>query len=230
MNTSSKYRRLGIVAEMALAAMMLFTLWSCGDDTSPDPTPPDTTLVEPPDTTLVEPPDTTLVEPPDTTLAEPPDTTLAEAPGAPPVAVSPPMAVSPRPRIREVFCELCKDELENGLILEQLNDYQGQCGLCKATDVKTTDGTDPRIDRAAGGYTLIVLSSTLRFEAEAAAERFRRHFSSRSLPVDVLVGEINGVSRYRVGLGQVATVAAAVALRNRLAADLPPDTWVTRIR
>ncbi|MFB3133041.1 MAG: SPOR domain-containing protein [Rhodothermales bacterium] len=218
MNTSSKYRRLGIVAEMALAAMMLFTLWSCGDDTSPDPTPPDTTLVEPPDTTLVE--------PPDTTLAEPPDTTLAEAPGAPPVAVSPPMAVSPRPRIREVFCELCKDELENGLILEQLNDYQGQCGLCKATEVKTT--TASRIDRAAGGYTLIVLSSTRRLEAEAAAERFRRRFST--LPVDVLVGELDGVSRYRVGLGQVATVAAAVALRNRLAADLPPDTWVTRIR
>ncbi len=224
MNTSSKYRRLGIVAEMALAATMLFTLWSCADDTSPDPTPPDTTLVEPPDTTLVEPPDTTLVEPPVTTLVEPPVTTLAEAPGAPPVAVS------PRPRILEVFCELCKDELENGLILEQLNDYQGQCGLCKATDVQTTGGTAPRIDRAAGGYTLIVLSSTLRLEVEAAAERFRRRFSSRSLPVDVLVGQINGVSQYRVGLGQVATVAAAVALRNRLAADLPPDTWVTRIR
>ncbi len=216
MNTSSKYRRLGIVAEMALAATMLFTLWSCADDTSPDPTPPDTTLVEPPETTLVKPPVTTLVESPVTTLVEPPVTTLVE--------------VSVRLRIREVFCELCKDELENGLILEQLNDYQGQCGLCKATDVQTTGGTAPRIDRAAGGYTLIVLSSTLRLEAEAAAERFRRRFSSRSLPVDVLVGQINGVSQYRVGLGQVATVAAAVALRNRLAADLPPDTWVTRIR
>ncbi len=220
MNTSSKYRRLGIVAEMALAVTMLFTLWSCGDDTSPDPTPPVTTLVEPPDTTLVEPPDTTLVTTlvasPITTLVEPPDTTLVE--------------VSVRLRIREVFCELCKDELENGLILEQLNDYQGQCGLCIATDVKTTGGTAPRIDRAAGGYTLIVLSSTLRLEVEAAAERFRRRFSSRSLPVDVLVGEVDGVSRYRVGVGQVATVADAVALRNRLAADLPPDAWVTRIR
>lgn len=216
MNTSSKYRRLGIVAEMALAATMLFTLWSCGDDTSPDPTPPDTTLVAPPDTTLIAPPDTTLAEAPGPTLAEAPRRTLVE--------------VSVRLRIPEAFCELCKDELENGLILEQLNDYQGQCGLCKATEVKTTGGTAPRIDRAASGYTLIVLSSTLRLEAETAAERFRRRFSSRSLPVDVLVGEINGVSQYRVGLGQVATVAAAVALRNRLAADLPPDTWVTRIR
>jgi len=214
MNISSKYRRLGIVAEVALAATMLLTLWACGDDTSPDPTPPVTTLVEPPDTILAEPPVTTLAEPPDTTLAKVPGPTL--------------VAVSVRLRILEDFCELCKDELENGLILEQLNDYQGQCGLCKATEVKTT--TAPRIDRAAGGYTLIVLSSTVRLEAEAAAERFRRRFSSRSLPVDVLVGQINGVSQYRVGLGQVVTVAAAVALRNRLVADLPPDTWVTRIR
>ena len=216
MNISSKYLRLGIVAEMALAVTMLFTLWSCGDDTSPDPTPPATTLVEPPETTLAEPPETTLVEPPVTPLVEPPVTPLVE--------------VSVRLRIPEAFCELCKDELENGLILEQLNAYQGQCGLCKATEVKTTGGTAPRIDRAAGGYTLIVLSSTVRLEAEAAAERFRQRFSSRSLPVDVLVGQLNGVSQYRVGLGQVATVAAAVALRNRLAADLPPDTWVTRIR
>lgn len=222
MNISSKYRRLGIVAEMALAVTMLLTLWACGDDTSPDPTPPVTTLVEPPDTILAEPPVTTLAEPPDTTLAKVPGPTLVEPPG--PTLVE----VSVRLRILEDFCELCKDELENGLILEQLNDYQGQCGLCKATEVKTT--TASRIDRAAGGYTLIVLSSTRRLEAEAAAERFRRRFSSRSLPVDVLVGQINGVSQYRVGLGQVATVAAAVALRNRLAADLPPDTWVTRIR
>ncbi len=61
MNISSKYLRLGNVAEMALAVTMLFTLWSCGDDTSHDPTPPATTLVEPPETTLVEPPETTLV-------------------------------------------------------------------------------------------------------------------------------------------------------------------------
>ena len=208
MNTSLKYRRLGIIAQMALAATMLLTLSSCGDDPSPDPTPPETTLVEPPETIPAEAPGPTLVEPPDPTRVE----------------------VSVRLRIPEDFCEFCKDELESGLILEQRNDYQRQCGLCKATEGKTTGRTAPRIDRAAGGYTLIVLSSTLRLEAEAAAERFRRRFSSRSLPVDVLVGQINGVSQYRVGLGQVVTVAAAVTLRNRLAADLPPDTWVTRIR
>ncbi len=208
MNTSSTYRRLGLVAKIALAVTMFFTLSSCGDDPSPEPTSPDTTLVEPPDTTLVEAPGPTPVASPDPT----------------------PVEVSVRLKIPEDFCELCKDELESGLILEQRNDYQGQCGLCKATEAKTTGGVASRIDRAAGGYTLIVLSSTLRLEAETAAERFRRRFSSRSLPVDVLVGEINGVSQYRVGLGQVATVAAAVALRNRLAADLPPDTWVTRIR
>ena len=80
MNTSPKYRRLGIVAKIALAATMLFTLSSCGDDTSPDPVSPETTLVEPPDTTLAQPLDTTLIEPPDTTPAETPGPTPVDPP------------------------------------------------------------------------------------------------------------------------------------------------------
>ncbi len=85
-----------------------------------------------------------------------------------------------------------------------------------------------RIDRAKGGYTLVVASTT-RQQAEAEAERFRQRLSGRSIPVDVLQGVSGGVTRYRVAVGQVATANEAVALKNRLGAALPEGTWVTRI-
>ena len=87
-----------------------------------------------------------------------------------------------------------------------------------------------RIDVARGGYTLVVGSSRQRATAEAQAEGFRQRLSGQSLPVDVLVGETtDGVTRYRVVVGQVETSGEAVALRNRLAANLPKDAWPLNI-
>jgi len=86
-----------------------------------------------------------------------------------------------------------------------------------------------RIDVARGGYTLVVGSLTEQAVAEAQAERFRQRFSGESLPVDVLVSTSDGVTRYRVVVGQVETVEEAVALKNRLLANLPDGTWPTNI-
>ncbi len=86
-----------------------------------------------------------------------------------------------------------------------------------------------RIDRAVGGYTLVVASTTRRQVAEAEAERFRQRLSGRSIPVDVLQGTTDGVTRYRVAVGQVPSTAEAVALKERLGDNLPQAAWVTRI-
>ena len=102
-----------------------------------------------------------------------------------------------------------------------------------ATSLQETPAETPsalRIDVSRGGYTLVVGSSTQRATAETLAERFRQRFSGQSLPVDVLVGETtDGVTRYRVVVGQVETSQEAVALKNRHAANLPEGTWAINI-
>ena len=75
----------------------------------------------------------------------------------------------------------------------------------------------------------MVGSRTEQAVAEAQAEGFRQRFSGESLPVDVLVSTSDGVTRYRVVVGQVETVEEAIALKNRLSANLPDGTWSTNI-
>lgn len=85
------------------------------------------------------------------------------------------------------------------------------------------------IDRAQGGYTLVVGSRGSRDAAEADAERIRQALNEASIPVDVLQGTVNGTTRYRIGVGQVATTEAALALKQRLGNRISADAWVTRI-
>ena len=85
------------------------------------------------------------------------------------------------------------------------------------------------IDRAQGGYTLVVGSRGSRDAAEADAERIRQALNDTSIPVDVLQGTVNGTTRYRIGVGQVATTEAALALKQRLGNRITADAWVTRI-
>ena len=86
-----------------------------------------------------------------------------------------------------------------------------------------------RIDRAQGGYTLIVGSNTSQAGAERTAEQFRQRLDGRSLPVDVLQGEARGVTRYRVAVGQVESIEAARELLADLGNAMPDGTWITRI-
>lgn len=102
-------------------------------------------------------------------------------------------------------------------------DQQGEPSSAAATS------SDGPIDRAQGGYTLVVASSTQRDVADAEAARYRRRIDDASIPVDVLQGESNGVLRYRIAVGQVPTTEAAVDLKERLAAQIPESAWVTRI-
>ena len=98
------------------------------------------------------------------------------------------------------------------------------------TPAPTPPAASGSIDRAQGGYTLVVASFLQRADAEAEAERYRQRLNDSSIPVDVIQGnDSGGRVRYRVAIGQVPTTEEAVALRTRLSASLPSDAWPTRI-
>ena len=82
------------------------------------------------------------------------------------------------------------------------------------------------IDRAAGGYALIVGSAISRTQADAVLQ----DFADRQMPSDVLTStDAEGVTRYRIGLGQFPTLDAADAMRQEMADQLPEGTWILRI-
>lgn len=97
-----------------------------------------------------------------------------------------------------------------------------------ATPVREEPAPPPvtGIDRAAGGWTIVVASVTSRSDAEAIARRYRDLVE----PVDVLTAETNGITRYRVGVGQYLTQEAAQAAIEQLGDRLPSGSWPLRIR
>lgn len=83
-----------------------------------------------------------------------------------------------------------------------------------------------QIDRQTGGYTIVVSSEPTRAEAEVIATSIDSRLDQ---VVDVLLSEVNGTTRYRVGVGQFSTTSAATRTLNRIADQLPDGSWVVRI-
>jgi hypothetical protein len=90
----------------------------------------------------------------------------------------------------------------------------------------TASGIDP----AAGGYTIVIASRQQRSLAENVVEQYQQELQDEGLPVEIIVGQSDGQTRYRVGVGQFSTIDAATAERDRLADRLPDGAWVLRIR
>lgn len=78
-----------------------------------------------------------------------------------------------------------------------------------------------QVNPAQGGATWILASGN-RTSAEELAARYRRQGFRSS----VLAGEANGLTVYRVAVGQFANAAEARGLRSRLPSDAPASTWV----
>ena len=98
----------------------------------------------------------------------------------------------------------------------------------KAAPPALTPPEGPRegLDRAAGGWTIVVASETSRAQAEAVMNQFR----TLQVPVDVLVGTSNGVTRYRVAVGQYPGLDEARAAMSAFGDQLPRGAWPLRIR
>ncbi len=86
------------------------------------------------------------------------------------------------------------------------------------------------VDRRAGGYTIVASSQASRREAIAFAESLAANLQDESLPIDVFRGTAEGRARYRVGIGQFATIESAALEMERLSSRLPGGVWILRIR
>lgn len=85
------------------------------------------------------------------------------------------------------------------------------------------------IDRARGGWTIVVTSKEARTDAERIADDFAQKFGSSQFPVDILTTNQFASTRYRVGVGQFSTRGEATNFLNRSGTDLPGDAWLLRI-
>lgn len=82
------------------------------------------------------------------------------------------------------------------------------------------------IDMTQSRYTLVITS----LPSQGAAETVMNSWRNRGFRAAVFAETIDGVTRYRVGVGQFDTIAGADAARSEgnVAADLPEGTWVYR--
>ena len=81
------------------------------------------------------------------------------------------------------------------------------------------------IDRSVSRYTLVVGS----LQSSAVAEEVAADWRGRGFRTDVFSETANGVTRYRVGVGQFESIDAADAARSgEIAPQLPEGTWVYR--
>lgn len=91
-----------------------------------------------------------------------------------------------------------------------------------STPLRSPDG----IDTAAGGFTIVVYSET----SEASAGQVAQEYGDEGFRSGVISSQ-NGVTRYRVGVGQFETLEEATEARNQLAgSELPNDAWVHRLQ
>ena len=88
----------------------------------------------------------------------------------------------------------------------------------------------PTIDRAEGGWTIVVASRIDPNEAKSLFEAYQQRFQGAGLPVDILTGTSGGQTRYRVTVGQYTTQQAAVTALEQLQDRLPDDAWPLRVQ
>lgn len=104
------------------------------------------------------------------------------------------------------------------------------------TETAASESTDPAsgttqpgparsIDRAEGGWTIIVGSRTEAESAQSLVEKYRAVFNDQNLPVDVITGTVENTTRYRVGVGQFESRSDAQDFLDTAQQKLPQGAW-----
>jgi len=88
----------------------------------------------------------------------------------------------------------------------------------------------PPIDRATGGWTIVVASRTSPTEAKRTLEAYQQQFQGEGLPVDILTGTSGNQTRYRISIGQYDSRAAALNALQQLQGRVPDDAWPLQVR
>ncbi len=84
------------------------------------------------------------------------------------------------------------------------------------------------IDRSARGWTWVIGSKTSVEEAEAIGNEYLQMYR-QGLRVDILSARADGVTRYRIAIGQYSSRNLAQIDRERLGSLLPSDAWLLQI-
>lgn len=82
----------------------------------------------------------------------------------------------------------------------------------------------------AGGWTVVVASTSDRASADAIAGEYRDRFGDASLSVNVRPGTVDNQTRYRVTVGQFRSRETALNAVDNYAAELPSDAWTLQLR
>jgi hypothetical protein len=82
------------------------------------------------------------------------------------------------------------------------------------------------IDPEAGGFTLVIGSETMVERLNEVAARY----TALDAPIGVLRGQSDGLTRYRLALGQFESMSDADTFREEHVSQLPADAWILRIR
>ena len=90
-----------------------------------------------------------------------------------------------------------------------------------ATPSSASQGLTP----SEGGWTIVAGSRADRSAAESMVEEYRSTFSGRDLRVGLLSGNVDGETRYRIGVGQFESRADAEQALKELENDLPDGAW-----
>ncbi|PSQ98786.1 MAG: hypothetical protein BRD48_06005 [Bacteroidetes bacterium QS_9_68_14] len=86
-----------------------------------------------------------------------------------------------------------------------------------------------RLDRAEGGWTVVVASETSRDTARRAAQQFAQQFQDQDYPIDILEATVDGTPRYRVVVGQFSSREAAAQPLQQDGGPFPQGAWALQV-
>ena len=103
------------------------------------------------------------------------------------------------------------------------DDLPTETATTESSFLRSSEGIDP----AAGGYAIVVASVLTQEEAEGIEQRYK----NQGYRTGILVETTDGITRFRIGLGQFPTISAATASNSTLrGSGIPADAWVRRIQ
>lgn len=152
--------------------------------------------------------------------AQPPEVASATGEGAPPSDAVPPAGEATSPAEGEAAAGADRSDVPA--------DAQEAAPTVDDTE---SDPTGPAsIVPEEGGWTIVVASELDPDRAEDRLQRFREAIDRDDLTAGVLEGRSGGVTRYRVGIGQLPTQDAAQQLMRDLEGQIPSDAWPMSIQ
>jgi hypothetical protein len=100
----------------------------------------------------------------------------------------------------------------------------------RSTTTTPQSPSSQAIDPSAGGWTIIVASRTQRGAAESLVQKYRRALAGQNVAVDIITGQVENQTRYRVGVGQFSSRGEAQRLLDEAGAKLPEGAWPLRLQ